>query len=60
MAKQRSAILVFKPGTPKDQIELALRMISCLLDETCNVPGKNIPHVEDFDPSHGTPSFYIP
>jgi hypothetical protein len=56
--KQLGAVLVFKPGTTREEAEKALAKISALVDPSYFVGGK--PQVHSFDRAHGGPVWYIP
>lgn len=52
MPKQKGLVLVFKPGTTKEEIQKFLESIKEKLD--------GMPTIREFDPAWGHPVFYIP
>jgi len=51
------AVLVFNESMTKAQVERLLLKIKHALSEEY---GDNLPHVHEFDPRWGYPTFYIP
>lgn len=63
--KQRGSLLVFKIGTPMEEIDLVLKMLvgSEILDPhfTVETVGqKRVPPLHEFNPKVGGPVWYIP
>lgn len=58
MSTQLGTVLVFKPGTTREEAEAALKKLDGLVDTGYYVGGK--PHLNEFDEEYGGPVWYIP
>ena len=51
-------VLVFRPGTTRQEAEAALGKVDHVLDRSYYVRGK--PNVNEFDEEYGGPVWYVP
>lgn len=60
MAKQRGVVLVFKPEVTQAQAQAAVAELAAkgLLDVGYYCGG--VPHINEFNPDHGGPVWYVP
>jgi hypothetical protein len=58
MAKRLGTVLVFKPGVTKAEAEKALDKIASVIATDYYIAPK--PPINEFNPDHGGPVWYVP
>lgn len=56
---QLGTVIVFKPGTTKEQAKAAIERLKDVID-TDYYGGMGKPSVSSFNPDHGGPVWYVP